>query len=75
MAGAIPGLTGKLFPQRQLDARVLKGYKLPNHPVGACQITITTDKSDNKSQERKRLRPLFFFQWSFDNHSGKSLLT
>ena len=75
MAGAFPGLTNGPFPMRQLDASVFTGYKLLNHPVGACQITITTDKNDNKSQERKRLRPLFFFQGSFDNHNGTSHAT
>ena len=30
-----------------------------NHPVGACQKTITTDKTNNRTQEYKRLRPLF----------------
>ena len=44
---------------RQLDAGDFREYKLHNQPVGACQIIITTDKTNNKIQERKRLRPLF----------------
>ena len=46
---------------RQLDAGVFREYKLHNQPVGACQIIITIDKTNNKIQERKRLRPLFSF--------------
>ena len=44
----------------QLDVGDFKEYKLHNHPVGACLIIITIDKKDNKIQERKRLRPLFY---------------
>ena len=45
---------------RQLDAEAFTAYKVRNHPVGACQIIITTDKTNNRIQERKRLRPLFY---------------
>jgi hypothetical protein len=44
---------------RQLDAGAFKEYKVRNHPVGACQKIITTDKTNNRTQESKRLRPLF----------------
>ena len=44
---------------RQLDAAAFKEYKMRNHPVGACQIIITIDKTNNRTQECKRLRPLF----------------
>jgi hypothetical protein len=64
MAEAFPVLIGYQIHLRQLDAGVFKGYKLPNHPVGACQIIITIDKNDNKSQEHKRLWPLFSFPQS-----------
>jgi hypothetical protein len=57
----IGGKSGFFMPKvmRQLDAEVIEEYKVRNHPVGACQITITTDKINNRTQEYKRLRPLF----------------
>jgi hypothetical protein len=64
MAEAFPILIGCQIHRRQLDAGGFKAYKLLNHPVGACQIIITIDKNDKKSQERKRLWPLFSYPQS-----------
>jgi len=44
----------------QLDSGLIEEYKMHNHPVGACQITIIIDKTNNRTQECKRLRPLFY---------------
>jgi hypothetical protein len=45
---------------RQLDAGRFKEYKLPNHPVGACQKIITIDKTNNRLQESKAASAAFF---------------
>jgi uncharacterized protein YlaI len=61
ISGGFSWNSGFFMPKvmRQLDADDFEEYKVRNHPVGACQITITTDKINNRTQECKRLRPLF----------------
>ena len=58
--GEICYIVLKIF-QRQLDAVALEEYKVRNHPVGACQIIITTDKTNNRIQEYKAASAAFSF--------------